>query len=117
MRILLVEDEFLVASALEAVLESMGHQVLGPIATVGKALAVLKGDVLPDAAILDLNLRGEVSSPVAEELARRHIPFVFATGYEVDPELKERFPSTLWLHKPYTDQQIRLSLTEMCLPA
>jgi DNA-binding response OmpR family regulator len=113
MRILLVEDEFLVASAVEAILDMHGHGVIGPVATVEAALAALDDGPAPDAAIVDLNLRGKSATPVAEELARRHIPFLFASGYELDIGLRERFPGARWLRKPYTGQQIRASLAEM----
>ncbi|MCR6628599.1 MAG: response regulator [Magnetospirillum sp.] len=113
MRVLLIEDEFLVATAVEAVLDSMGCEVVGPAATVEAALSLLSDGEAPDVAIVDLNLRGEPSEPVALELDRRHIPFVFATGYDVDDDLSARFPAAQWLRKPYTDQQIRASLMEI----
>src|SRR3712207_4615404 len=65
---------------LERVLTRAGHQVLGPAATVSKALALLD-DRTPDAAVLDVNLGGERVTPVAEALERRQIPFVLASAY------------------------------------
>jgi CheY-like chemotaxis protein len=113
MRVLVIEDEFLVAAAIETVLQAMGHDVLGPVATVEAAIATLGKDAIPDVAIVDLNLRGKASAPVAEELSRLNIPFVFATGYEVDKDLKQRFPAAHWLRKPYTDRQISASLAAL----
>jgi two-component system, response regulator PdtaR len=78
--ILVVEDEFLIAMELEGVLIRAGHKVLGPAATVSKALALLD-DRTPDATVLDVNLGGERVTPVAEALEKRRIPFVLASAY------------------------------------
>ncbi|HCB74759.1 MAG TPA: transcriptional regulator [Sphingomonas bacterium] len=80
MRILIVEDEPLIAMMLEDFLDALGKDVAGTAETVSTALEeVAKGGV--DAAILDVNLRGgEKSWPVADALAERGIPFVLATG-------------------------------------
>lgn len=79
-RILIVEDEPLIAMMLEDFLEVLGKELAGQADTVAEALAVIdRGGV--DAAILDVNLRGgEKSWPVADALAAKGIPFVFATG-------------------------------------
>jgi CheY-like chemotaxis protein len=79
-RIFLVEDELLVAMALEATLQDFGAVVIGPIGRVKQALQVAREDVM-DAAVLDINLAGERVFPVADVLAARGIPFVFYTGY------------------------------------
>jgi len=117
MRVMIVEDEFMVASALEMVVSAMGHEVFGCVPTVATALSLLAGGRAPDVAILDLNLRGESSEPVAEELLRRRVPFVFATGYDSDAGLRQRFPAAAWLHKPYAERQVRTALTEMAKAA
>jgi DNA-binding response OmpR family regulator len=79
-RILVVEDEFLVASLIEDMLEAVGCVVSGPIPRVPDALdAVDRGTF--DAAILDVNLAGDRVDPVAEALSRRNVPFMFVTGY------------------------------------
>jgi CheY-like chemotaxis protein len=113
MRILVVEDEFLVAAAVEMALETLGHEVVGPAASVDAAIALLDREPPPDGAIVDLNLRGQPSVPVAAELARRHIPFAFATGYDIDADLEARFPGVQWLRKPYTDRHISKTLESM----
>ncbi len=79
-RILVVEDEALVAMLVEDALTDAGFAVLGPARSVAQALEMLRG-AAPDAAVLDLNLGGENSLAVAEALAARGIPFVVATGY------------------------------------
>lgn len=82
MRILVVEDDYLVAMDLQEFLEDSGAQVIGPAPTLKRALELVEaeGDRL-DAAVLDINLRGERSYPVADRLTARGISFVFTTGY------------------------------------
>ncbi|HVY51658.1 MAG TPA: response regulator [Devosia sp.] len=83
-RILVVEDDWLIVADLVQELEASGAHVIGPIPTL--ELALKKLDEMPDmsAAILDVNLRGQMVFPLADELTRRGIPFVFATAYEAD---------------------------------
>lgn len=80
LRILLVEDEPLVAMAIEDSLETQNVGVVGPAGTVAEALALIaEGGI--DAALLDVTLRGERVDPVADALSARNIPFVFTTGH------------------------------------
>ena len=80
LRVLVVEDEFLVATLIEDMLTSAGCVVSGPIPRLAEALdAVHRGTF--DAAVLDVNLAGDRIDPVADLLSRRNIPFVFVTGY------------------------------------
>jgi DNA-binding response OmpR family regulator len=79
--VLLVEDEFLIAMDLEHLLRQHGYRVLGPAATVAAALRLLDGEE-PDVALLDVNLRGEMVTPVAEALRARGMPFVLASAYD-----------------------------------
>ena len=81
-RILVVEDEYMVAEDLRIELEEMGAEVLGPVPSVAGALALLARGARPDAAILDVNLGGEMVFPLAEALRERGVPFMFATGYD-----------------------------------
>jgi DNA-binding NtrC family response regulator len=81
-RILIVEDEYMIADNLREEFESAGAVVLGPASNVEDALAVLSCESTLGGAVLDINLAGETSYPVADELIRRHIPFVFTTGYD-----------------------------------
>ena len=93
-RILVVEDDWLIVADLVQELEASGAHVIGPIPTL--ELALKKLDEMPDmsAAILDVNLRGQMVFPLADELRRRHIPFVFATAYDADgfPEAYRNVP-------------------------
>lgn len=115
-RVLVVEDEALVAMGVEALLEDLGCEVLGPASTVEQALKLL-ATTDPDGVILDLNLGGEWAFPVAEELHRRHIPFVFATGHDLRPEQMAPYPDAVYLNKPYTDQDIENHLLHRLRPA
>jgi DNA-binding NtrC family response regulator len=90
-RVLVVEDEFLLAMELEALLERHGCLVLGPVPTVDRALALLDGEP-PELVLLDVNLKGERATPVAAALRDRGVPFVLITGYSArqlsEPELR-----------------------------
>jgi DNA-binding response OmpR family regulator len=79
-RVLIVEDELLVALLIEDFLAELGCSVLGPCGSVAKALDAARTETF-DLAVLDVNLGGEKVYPVAEVLAERHIPFLFLSGY------------------------------------
>jgi DNA-binding response OmpR family regulator len=79
-RILVVEDEALVAAMIQDMLSDLGAIVVGPAGTVAKGFALAaSGDI--EAAVLDVNLRGERIDPLAEWLRARSVPLVFASGY------------------------------------
>jgi CheY-like chemotaxis protein len=80
LRVLVVEDEYLVAALIEEILESAGCVVTGPIPRVAEALNAADHGAY-DAAILDINLCGDRIDPVADALSRRNVPFAFVTGY------------------------------------
>jgi DNA-binding response OmpR family regulator len=80
-KVLVVEDEFVIAVTLEAALQRGGYEVVGPAANVRQALRRLEAE-RPEAAVLDVNLDGETVYPVADALAARRLPFVFVTGYD-----------------------------------
>ena len=108
-RILIVEDEPVIGFALEDMLDEIGWRTLGIAARVGAALKLLEGDT-PDAAILDVNLHGEQSYPVADALAGLGIPYIFATGYG-DREHPERHRLVPTVTKPYTIHDIEKALS------
>ena len=80
--VLVVEDEFLIATDLEHMLVRHGWRVLGPAPTVGAALRLLDDGARPDVALLDANLRGEAATPVAARLRALGVPFVLASAYD-----------------------------------
>ncbi|MCZ0960227.1 HWE histidine kinase domain-containing protein [Paracoccus benzoatiresistens] len=110
-RVLLVEDQTLIAMSLEAELQDHGLQVTGRAATVEAALAMIDQDP-PDLAVLDVNLAQEDSLPVAECLQGRRIPFVFATGYGADFGAPAQFSRVPVVTKPYQLREILQKLAE-----
>jgi CheY-like chemotaxis protein len=109
--VLVVEDEALVAMLVEDALLDAGATVLGPVATVAEALALLERE-MPDVAVLDLNLAGETSTPVADALAARGVPFVVATGYGADG-LPPGHADVPVLAKPYDPDDLTLALSRL----
>ena len=83
-KVLVVEDEYLVAALMEDMLASAGCVVAGPIPRLAQALDAASSEAC-DVAVLDVNLAGERVYPVAEILAQRNVPFVFVTGYSALP--------------------------------
>lgn len=106
-RILVVEDEALIAVMVEDMLTEMGSIVVGPAATIEAALALARGAEL-DAAVLDVNVRGERIDPVAEALMARQVPVLFATGYG-EVRLASGAPATV-IDKPYTQEKLARGL-------
>lgn len=78
--VLLVDDEMMVAWDIEQTLTHAGMRVLGPAASVGRAMRLINEE-RPDAAILELTLRGELVTPVARKLRELDVPFVLATAH------------------------------------
>ena len=80
-RVLIVEDEMLIAMLVEQMVEDLGYQVVGPAMTVEEALSLIDGENV-DCAVLDMNLgHGVSSAPIADALQAKGIPFLFASGY------------------------------------
>jgi two-component SAPR family response regulator len=98
MRILVVEDEALVALDLADMLCDLGHEVVGPAASCGDALSLCRGGLV-DLGLLDFNLGGETSAALADELTSRGIKFAFVTGYRRE-SLPARFRETPFVSKP-----------------
>lgn len=113
-RILVVEDEYFIAEELREALHRLGAEVVGPVPTGEAALALLKSEPI-DAAVLDINLRGEMSFAVADALEERRIPFVFATGYDrvVVPERHREV--SLW-SKPFDAERLVLTTLDLQQP-
>jgi CheY-like chemotaxis protein len=111
-RILVVEDEMIVAMLIEDILMDAGATVVGPAARVSRALDILQEETALDGALLDLNLAGELTTPVAEELRRRGIPFAFATGYGA-AGVPEAFQGQPLLQKPFQEHDLNRVMTEV----
>lgn len=99
MKVMLVEDEAMIAMIMEDLLSDLGCEVMGPFGAVKPALDWLaSGADRPDAAVLDVNLGGEWVYPVAEALEALGVPFAFATGYGTIDD--DRFSGAAVLRKP-----------------
>ena len=111
LRVLVIEDEIMVALLLEEVLADLGHAVIGPISRLDKAMDVARQEAI-DAAILDINLNGSEIYPVADALAARDIPFAFCSGYG-RPALPAAYRDRPILRKPFRRQQLQELLTAL----
>jgi CheY-like chemotaxis protein len=106
LKVLVVEDEALVSMLLEDMLSDLGCEIVGPIMRLAEALAAAEDRAQDmDIAILDVNLAGERSFPVAEALERRGCLFVLATGYD-DAGIDERWRNRPMLRKPFLPHQL-----------
>lgn len=102
--ILVVEDTYWVAADVKRTLNRAGAGVVGPVAYIQQALDAL--DSAPtDAAVLDVNLDGALSYPVASELERRSIPYLFATGYE-PWAMPEKWRAIGRIEKPFSEDAL-----------
>jgi CheY-like chemotaxis protein len=115
-RVLVVEDEMLVAMLVEDILAQLGCTVVGPAARIAEALPMARSEAL-DCAFLDVNVAGERVFPVAAALAERRVPFVFVSGYGEDA-LEAPFADRPALRKPFPPSEIEAVLRRcLTLPA
>ncbi len=101
-RVLVVEDEWLIANELEQDLNEAGFSIVGPVGSVERALEAIEAGRI-DAAVLDVRLQSEDSYPVAERLQERKIPFLFITGYS-SGEIEDRYRRHACLQKPFSSR-------------
>ena len=111
-RVLVVEDEMLIALDLADIVETGGGTVLGPAASVKEALALVQGD-LPDAAILDVNLADGEVTPVLDALLAKSVPVLIYTGGGATTEILLRKPDIAIIRKPARATQILSSLNAL----
>ncbi|TCU51849.1 CheY-like chemotaxis protein [Novosphingobium sp. PhB57] len=110
--ILVVEDEYLIADDVRMALEEAGAEVLGPVASIKDAEELISSSAMIDAALLDVNVRGEQIFAVADQLADRGVPFVFATGYD-QASIPDRYRDRPCLEKPIRARQIASILSPL----
>jgi CheY-like chemotaxis protein len=110
-RVLIVEDEVLVAMLVEELLERMGYEVAAVSPRLEEALELAR-TVRIDFALLDINLNGKRSFPVAKVLRERGIPFVFATGYG-EGTLGTEFADAPMVQKPFSRDALREILDKL----
>jgi CheY-like chemotaxis protein len=103
-RILVVEDEFLIALDIASALEERGCSVIGPLGSVGEALEALRREAV-DGALLDANLGGEPVDKLAEALLARRVPFAFVSGYGRE-QLPLKYREAPLVRKPFTGQDL-----------
>ncbi|WP_051675822.1 HWE histidine kinase domain-containing protein [Polaromonas glacialis] len=104
-RILVVEDSFLVVTLLEELFKDLGWQTVGPATRLADALLLARSGVF-DAALLDVNINGEMSWEVARVLAERGVPFVFSTGYDIKTMLPAHLAGAAFVTKPYHSEEV-----------
>lgn len=113
-RVLVVEDEPLIAMVVEDTIVMMGYQIVGPVAKLDEALELAtRGDF--DCAVLDINIRGGNSYAIADLLLTRGCPFLFTTGYS-DWSMPTHLVSEKRLSKPYSSRQLESELRLLCVP-
>lgn len=112
LRVLVVEDSALIAMDLASILADAGYTVIGPAFTVAEALAIAD-DGLVDIALLDIELHGEMVTPVAERLTDRGVPFAFSTGFEEGGSPLPVFTDAPVLRKPFDDQSVLSTLAAL----
>lgn len=108
--VLVVEDNGLLCCVIEETLREAGCTIVGPYTRLHEALAAVPASSI-DVALLDMNLRGELVSPLADQLAQRGVPFLLTSAYRPD-DLPLSLRSAMQLRKPYTDDALleRLSM-------
>ena len=109
-RVLVVEDDFLVSLMTVDFLESIGCEVVGPAARLAAALQLAQSESL-DAAVLDINLAGDIVWPVAEVLQRRDVPFIFLSAHPRLSEVPILFAAAPRLEKPLEQNRLLRQLS------
>jgi ActR/RegA family two-component response regulator len=110
-RLLIVEDEYMIATDLARALQDRGADVIGPAASIEHALQLLDAEHRIDGAVLDINLRGERAYPVADALRSRGVRFVFATGYDAWA-IPEAYAGVPRLEKPVSVRMLMALLID-----
>jgi CheY-like chemotaxis protein len=111
LKILIVEDEALIAMMVEDILEELGHEVVGTANGVKRGVDLASAlDI--DLAVLDINLGRETSFPIADVLNQRRIPFFFATGYGL-AGLEEPYLGTLTIKKPFGRDDLANAIAQL----
>lgn len=111
LRILVVEDNFMLAEVTKGLLEDIGCHVVGPVGRLDEGLVCARAEAL-DGAILDINLHGELSFGIAEILSDRGVPFLFMTGYQDRSMVPPALRSAPRLDKPVPDERLIEAILE-----
>ena len=114
-RILVVEDDYLLAESLNDLLAQAGAKVVGPVGNVPEALSLVTSGIGIDGALLDVNVRGQAVFPVADALLARGVPFSFCSGYD-RYTLPPRYAHLSYCMKPYNPRTITALLSRQHAP-
>lgn len=115
MRLLLVEDDFLIAQALKTMLERFGCQVVGPVPSVDEGARIASTEQV-QGAVLDVNIKGGSSGEIARALEQRGAPYLFITGYTSPPLTDEDLLAHTRLLKPIDENTLRSALISEFFP-
>ncbi|MDE2356900.1 MAG: response regulator [Alphaproteobacteria bacterium] len=111
-RVLVVEDDSLIALLVESMLSDLGASLVGPAGSVSEALRLIDSGVAFDVALLDLNLEGLPVYPVADLLRARNAPFIYCTGYG-EAGLRPEDRAVRLLRKPYRIADLAQALEQV----
>jgi response regulator RpfG family c-di-GMP phosphodiesterase len=106
LKVLVVEDSYLIAEHVSDLLAQYGAEVVGPVARLEPGLKLVEEGTPVDGALLDVNLDGEFCFPIAAALARRAVPFAFLTGYDDSDIIPRDFAAAPRLGKPLDEAQL-----------
>ena len=110
-RIMIVEDEALIAMTIAQCVASYGYEVVGPFGKVSQALSSLQDETV-DAAVLDVQLDREIVFPAATELVARKIPFAFLTAHQAQT-FPDQFKRTCRVAKPFQHAELKRTLSKL----
>lgn len=116
LRILIVEDSHLTASALCDMVVRFGYDVAGTVGRVETGIEFVRQHAL-DGAVVDIDLHGTSSFPICEQLRKRAVPFFFLTGHDKPYPVPEEFKGAPWLRKPVDDREFGVALAGLARPA
>jgi len=111
-RVLIAEDEYFIACDIASALHALGAEVVGPVPSRDEVQAILATGERLDAAVLDINLNGEMVFPVMEALTARGIPVVFATGYD-QASVPAQYQDVPRWQKPFDPQALVQALPDL----
>jgi response regulator RpfG family c-di-GMP phosphodiesterase len=106
LKVLVVEDSYLIAEHVSELLMRHGAEVIGPVGRLGPGLKLVEEGTPVDGALLDVNLDGEFCFPIAAALAQRSVPFAFLTGYDDSDIIPRDFAAAPRLGKPLDEAQL-----------
>jgi DNA-binding LytR/AlgR family response regulator len=114
LKVLVVEDNYLIAEHVRSILDGEGCEIIGPVPRVAAGLALFERGPRPDCALLDVNLNGELCFPLARALADDDVPIVFLTGYDDRAIIPPELSSAAVLGKPLEDDNLVGTLVAAC---